>query len=44
VLPWILLTAAALAGLLAAERLGSSQGIHACKPLASTGFVAAALS
>jgi uncharacterized membrane protein YhhN len=44
VLPWIVLTAVALAGLLVAEWRGSSRGIYLCKPLASTGFLAAALA
>jgi len=40
-LPWRVLTAAALLGLLAAEFRGSRWGIYVCKPLASTGFVEA---
>jgi uncharacterized membrane protein YhhN len=44
VLPWILLTAAALAGLLVAERRGSRWGICVCKPLASLGFLGAAVA
>ncbi len=43
-LPWMVLTAAALAGLLAAESRGSRWGIYVCKPLASTGFVGAAIA
>ena len=43
-LPWILLTAVALAGLLVAERAGSRRGAYLCKPLASTGFVGAAIT
>jgi uncharacterized membrane protein YhhN len=37
-------TAAAVAALLAAERLGSRPGVWLAKPLASTGFVALALA
>ena len=44
VLPWILLTAAALAGLLVAEGRGSQRGIYVCKPLASLGFLGAAVA
>ena len=44
VLPWILLTAVALAGLLVAERTSSRRGAFLCKPLASTGFVGAAIA
>jgi len=49
VIPWILLTIAALIGLLAAEYLvaeyrGSRWGIYTCKPLASLGFLGAALA
>lgn len=43
-LPWMVLTAAALIGLLAAESRGSRWGIYACKPLASTGFVGVAIA
>lgn len=43
-IPWIVLTAVALAGLLAAERIGSTRGVYLCKPLASTGFLGAALA
>jgi uncharacterized membrane protein YhhN len=43
-LPWMVLTAAALTGLLAAESRGSRWGIYVCKPLASTGFVGAAVA
>lgn len=43
-LPWMVLTAAALTGLLAAESRGSRWGVYACKPLASTGFVGAAIA
>jgi uncharacterized membrane protein YhhN len=43
-LPWILLTAAALAGLLVAESRGSPWGIYVCKPLASLGFLGAAVA
>lgn len=43
-LPWIALTCAALAGLLAAEWRGSQRGIYFCKPLASSGFLAAAVA
>lgn len=43
-LPWILLTAVALAGLLVAERTGSRRGAYLCKPLASTGFLGAAIA
>jgi uncharacterized membrane protein YhhN len=41
---FVLLTAIALAGLLAAERLGARSGVWVAKPIASTGFVAAALA
>jgi uncharacterized membrane protein YhhN len=41
--PWILLTLVALAGLLVAEARSSQLGIYLCKPLASTGFVGAAV-
>jgi len=44
VLPWLLLTAVALTGLLAAERRGSRWGIYVCKPLASLGFLGAAMA
>jgi uncharacterized membrane protein YhhN len=44
VLPFVLLTAAALTGLLVAESRGFRPGIWVAKPLASTGFVAAALA
>ena len=43
-LPWILFTAAALTGLLVAERRGSPWGIYVCKPLASLGFLGAAVA
>jgi uncharacterized membrane protein YhhN len=43
-LPWMALTAAALIGLLAAESRGSRWGVYVCKPLASTGFVGAAIA
>lgn len=43
-LPWIALTTIALAGLLVAEARGSRPGIYVCKPLASTGFVGAAVA
>jgi len=43
-LPWILFTAAVLAGLLVAERRGSPWGIYVCKPLASLGFLGAAVA
>jgi uncharacterized membrane protein YhhN len=39
----VLATAAAVAGLLVAERSGSRPGVWVAKPLASTGFVALAL-
>ena len=42
--PWMVLTAAALIGLLAAELRGTRWGVYVCKPLASTGFVGVALS
>lgn len=42
--PWMVLTAAALLGLLAAESRGSRWGVYVCKPLASAGFVGAALA
>lgn len=41
---FVLLTAIALAGLLVAERLGARPGVWIAKPIASTGFVAAALA
>jgi uncharacterized membrane protein YhhN len=41
-LPWILLCAAACAGLLVAERSRSRLGVWVCKPLAAAAFVAAA--
>lgn len=43
-LPWMVFTAAALAGLLAAEFRGSRWGLYACKPLASLGFVGLAVA
>jgi uncharacterized membrane protein YhhN len=43
-LPWVILTAAALAGLLFAEARGAHRLAALCKPLASTGFVGAALA
>jgi uncharacterized membrane protein YhhN len=44
VLPWIFLTAAALAGLLVAEARGDRRLALICKPLASTGFVVTAVA
>src|ERR1700681_3611582 len=41
--PWILLTLVALAGFLVAEARSSQLGIYLCNPLASTGFVGAAV-
>lgn len=43
-LPWVLLTGVAVAGLLLAEARGSRAGKWIAKPLASTGFVATALA
>jgi uncharacterized membrane protein YhhN len=43
-LPWILLTLAALAGLLVAEARGDRRLAAVCKPLASTGFVGTAVA
>lgn len=43
-LPWVILTAVALAGLLFAEARGAHRLAALCKPLASTGFVGAALA
>lgn len=43
-LPWVILTVAALAGLLAAEARGAHGLAALCKPLASTGFVGAAVA
>ena len=43
-LPWILLTVVALAGLLAAEARSYQLGVYLFKPLASTGFVGAAVA
>lgn len=43
-LPWIFLTVAALAGLLIAEAHDDRRLAFVCKPLASTGFVAAAVA
>ena len=43
-LPWVLLTAAGLAGLLVAEARGIPRLAFVYKPLASTGFVGAALA
>lgn len=43
-LPWVLLTAAALAGLLVAEARDDRRLAVLCKPLASTGFVGAAVA
>lgn len=43
-LPWTLLTLAALAGLLVAEARGLRLLAFVCKPLASAGFVGAALA
>lgn len=42
--PWILLTVVALAVLLACERRGLRPGVWVAKPLASAGFLAAALA
>lgn len=44
ILPWVLLTAVSLAGLLAAEARNNVLLAFVCKPLASTGFVGAALA
>lgn len=43
-LPWAALTAIALIGLLAAEARGARPGIYVAKPLASAGFVGAAVA
>ncbi|RPH55171.1 lysoplasmalogenase, partial [bacterium] len=43
-LPWVALTAIALIGLLAAEARGARPGIYVAKPLASAGFVGAAVA
>ncbi|HEX6900788.1 MAG TPA: lysoplasmalogenase [Thermoanaerobaculia bacterium] len=43
-LPWILLTAVALIGLLVAERFRYPWGVYLCKPVASAGFVGAAVA
>lgn len=43
-LPWVLLTVAALAGLLVAEARDIRRLAFVCKPLASTGFVGAAVA
>jgi uncharacterized membrane protein YhhN len=44
VIPWILLTVIALAGLLVAEYRGPGWAIYVCKPLASLGFLGAAVA
>jgi uncharacterized membrane protein YhhN len=43
-LPWVILTIAALAGLLVAEACDAHRLAAVCKPLASTGFVGAAVA
>jgi len=43
-LPWMLVTAAGLIGLLAAEARGGRRLAFLCKPLASTGFVGTAVA
>jgi uncharacterized membrane protein YhhN len=42
VLPWVLLTVASTAALLAAERAGWQPGVWVAKPIAAAGFVGAA--
>ena len=43
-LPWVALTAGSTLALLAAERAGQRAGVWLAKPLAASGFVAAALA
>lgn len=43
-LPWVLVTVASLAALLAFERRGFQRGVWVAKPIASAGFIGAALA